>query len=77
MAISSVFTNNRSQAVRIPAEMKLPDHVKRVHLRAVGSDRIISPIDKTWDSFFLGEATVSEDFMTERADQYQPERESF
>lgn len=75
MTISSVFTNNRSQAVRIPAEMKLPDHVKRVHLRAVGAERIISPIDKAWDSFFLGESKVSDDFMSERADQNQADRE--
>jgi len=29
MAISTVFTNNRTQAVRLPAEMRLPDDIKR------------------------------------------------
>ena len=76
MTIASVFTNNRSQAVRMPADLRLPDGVKRVQVRALGSDRIISPVDHTWDSFFLNGPKVSEDFMVERARQVQSERES-
>ena len=76
MTIASVFTNNRSQAVRMPADLRLPDGVKRVQVRALGSDRIISPVDHTWDSFFLNGPKVSEDFMVERAEQVQSERES-
>ena len=77
MTITSVFTNNRSQAVRLPAELRLPEGVKRVQVRALGSDRIISPVDQTWDSFFMNSTEVSEDFMVERASQAQSERESF
>ena len=29
IAIATVFTSNRSQAVRLPAEARLPDEVKR------------------------------------------------
>lgn len=76
MTIASVFTNNRSQAVRMPADLRLPDGVKRVQVRALGSDRIISPVDHTWDSFFLNGPKASEDFMDERAGQVQSERES-
>lgn len=76
MTIASVFTNNRSQAVRMPADLRLPDGVKRVQVRALGSDRIISPVDHTWDSFFLNGPKASEDFMFERAGQVQSERES-
>jgi antitoxin VapB len=76
MTIASVFTNNRSQAVRMPADLRLPDGVKRVQVRALGSDRIISPLDQTWDSFFLNGPKASEDFMVERAGQVQSERES-
>jgi len=76
MTITSVFTNNRSQAVRLPAELRLPEGVKRVQVRALGSDRIISPVDQTWDSFFMNSTEVSEDFMVERASQAQSERES-
>ena len=76
MSISTVFINNRTQAVRIPAEVRLPEHVKQVTVRAIGKERIIAPLESTWDSFFLSPATVSEDFMAERASQTQAERES-
>ncbi|WP_298236046.1 type II toxin-antitoxin system VapB family antitoxin [uncultured Azohydromonas sp.] len=77
MSISSVFTNNRSQAVRLPADVRLPEGVKKVQVRARGVDRIISPVGHTWDEFFLNGPRVSEDFMAERATQQQAEREVF
>ena len=76
MPIASVFINNRSQAVRMPADLRLPEGVKRVQVRALGSERIISPVDHTWDSFFLNGPEVSDDFMAVRAGQVQSERES-
>ncbi len=76
MAITSVFTNNRSQAVRLPAELRLPESVKKVNVRARGHDRIISPVDNTWDSFFIDGPRASEDFLAERASQQQADRDS-
>ena len=76
MAISTVFTNNRTQAVRLPAEVRLPEGVKRVNVRAIGNERIIAPVDNTWDSFFMGGLQASDDFMNERASQDQGEREA-
>ena len=76
MSTSTVFTNNRSQAVRLPADMRFPDSVKKVEVRVVGLERIIAPAESAWDSFCLREQTVSNDFMTERADQLQSERDS-
>ena len=73
----SVFVNNRTQAVRLPAETRFREDVKKVTVRVVGRDRVISPIENTWDSFFLAKERVSDDFMTERATQDQPERERF
>jgi antitoxin VapB len=75
MTTSTVFTNNRSQAVRLAAEMRFPDSVKKVDVRVVGLERIIAPAESAWDSFFLGGQTVSDDFMSERADQHQSERD--
>lgn len=77
MSITSVFTNNRSQAVRLPADVRLPEGVKKVQVRARGVDRIISPVGHTWDEFFLNGPQPSEDFMAERAAQHQAERETF
>ncbi len=70
MPTGSIFVNNRTQAVRLPANTRFPDNVKQVSVRVVGKDRILSPVDSTWDSFFLSEEQVSEDFMAERACQY-------
>lgn len=52
MSTSTVFTNNRTQAVRL-AELRFPDHIRKVNVRAVGNERIIAPADQAWDSFFL------------------------
>ena len=76
MTTSTVFTNNRTQAVRLPAEVRLSDEVKQVNVRVVGSDRIISPLTETWDSFFKQTPSVSDDFMQERASQVQAGREA-
>ncbi|QWE05492.1 antitoxin [Polynucleobacter sp. JS-JIR-II-50] len=76
MTITTVFTNNRSQAVRMPAEARLPDEVKKVIVRIRGRERIITPIENTWDNFFLNGPAVSDDFMNERGIQKLVERES-
>jgi antitoxin VapB len=76
MNITTVFTHNRSQAVRLPAELRLPDGVKKVVVRARGADLIISPVGHTWDDFFQNGPQVSEDFMAARATQQQPERQA-
>ena len=77
MHIGSVFDNNRTQAVRLPADTRFPNDVKRVAVRVVGESRIIAPIHKTWDDFFDGtDEEVTDDFMDERASQEQGERDS-
>jgi antitoxin VapB len=76
MTTTTVFTNNRSQAIRLPAELRLPDNVKRVDVRARGCERIIAPVGQTWDSFFLDSAQVADDFMENRASQDQPDRDA-
>jgi antitoxin VapB len=76
MTISTVFDNNRTQAVRLPIDVRLPDGVHKVHVRVKGNERIITPVDQTWDSFFHDGPAVSDDFMTDRASQQQPERDA-
>jgi antitoxin VapB len=77
MTTTTVFTNNRTQAVRLPAELRLPDGIKQVNVRALGNERIIAPLTETWDSFFSVTAAVSADFMEARASQEQAAREAF
>ena len=77
MAVTRVFRSNRSQAVRIPADLRLPETVREVDVRAAGCERIISPVGHLWDSFFLEGPTVPDDFLLERASQSQADREVF
>ena len=76
MSIGTVFVNNRTQAVRLPLDVRLPEGVQKVEIRVKGKERIIAPLGHSWDSFFLGGPTVSDDFLPERATQLQPERET-
>ena len=77
MVASTLFTNNRTQAVRLPAELRLPNDIKRVDVRARGNERIIAPINHSWDSFFNEGPQATSDFMAERASQNQTPREIF
>ena len=76
MSIGTVFVNNRTQAVRLPLDVRLPEGVQKVDIRVKGKERIIAPIGQTWDSFFLDGSAVSDDFLPARATQHQPEREA-
>lgn len=75
MSIGTVFINNRTQAVRLPLDVRLPEGVHKVVIRAKGNERIIAPLGQSWDSFFLGGPSVSDDFLPERANQQQAARE--
>ncbi len=77
MATGSIFVNNRTQAVRLPVETRFPEGVKKVIVRVFGKDRVLSPVESSWDSFFLSKEKVTDDFMTERASQEQQDREAF
>jgi antitoxin VapB len=77
MDTGTVFKNNRTQAVRLPAGSRFPENVKKVVVRTIGKDRVLSPVEHTWDSFFLSKDGVTDDFMQERASQEQTEREPF
>ena len=48
----------------------------QVTVRALGKERIIAPLQSSWDSFFMGDLQATDDFMTTRATQTQAERES-
>lgn len=76
MTRSTVFTNNRSQAVRLPKAVALPEHVRQVEIVKIGRSRLISPAGHSWDEFF-DDAPASDDFMSARAQPTTQERDSF
>lgn len=69
MERGGVFKSNRSQAVRMPKAVALPESVKQVDIIPVGRGRLIVPAGQSWDSWFGGEG-VTDDFMVDRG---QPE----
>ncbi|CAM3943594.1 type II toxin-antitoxin system VapB family antitoxin [Vreelandella rituensis] len=75
MEQGAVFKSNRSQAVRLPKALALPDGVKRVDIVAIGRVRIITPAGEAWDSWFDGEG-VTADFMPMREQPTAQEREA-
>ncbi|MDZ7750194.1 MAG: type II toxin-antitoxin system VapB family antitoxin [Gammaproteobacteria bacterium] len=77
MIKTKVFENNKTQAIRLPVPVRFSASVKQVTIRTVGPDRVISPVEQSWDSFFLSpENTVTEDFLPERAEQIETPKES-
>ncbi|WP_067708933.1 MULTISPECIES: type II toxin-antitoxin system VapB family antitoxin [unclassified Erwinia] len=73
---TTVFLTNRSQAVRLPKTVALPDDIKHVDVVAIGRTRIITPVGESWDTWFEGES-VTADFMSSREQPGSQERESF
>lgn len=71
----AIFQSNRSQAIRLPKAVALPEDVKRVDVVAIGRVRIITPVGEAWDSWFDGPG-VSDDFMAEREQPAAQEREA-
>ncbi|MBN3063643.1 antitoxin [Pectobacterium aquaticum] len=76
MEKTTVFKSNRSQAVRLPKAVALPDDVKQVDIVAIGRTRIITPAGDSWDSWFEGES-VTPDFMITREQPDEQVREDF
>ncbi|MCC4308915.1 antitoxin [Alcanivorax marinus] len=76
MEKTTVFKSNRTQAVRLPKAVAFPEDVRQVDIIAVGRARIIVPAGEAWDSWFDGPA-VSADFMSDREQPGEQEREGF
>ena len=76
MEQTTIFMSNRSQAVRLPKAVAMPGDVKRVEVIAIGRTRVITPVGESWDSWFDGDSVTS-DFMDDRNQAFDQERESF
>ncbi|HEV7372851.1 type II toxin-antitoxin system VapB family antitoxin [Arenibaculum sp.] len=77
MTRSTVFTSNRTQAVRLPKAVAFPEDVRQVDILKIGRSRVIVPQGKRWDDLFLNGPRVSEDFMSGREQPAAEDRESF
>jgi antitoxin VapB len=75
MTRSTVFTSNRSQAVRLPKAVAFPPDVHQVEIVKVGHSRVITPVGKRWDDLFRNGPRATNDFMSERHQPAAEERE--
>ena len=75
MTSSTIFTSNRSQAVRLPKAVAFPENVHQVDILKIGRSRLIVPKGGRWDDLFQSGPRASEDFMTERKQPEAEERE--
>jgi len=73
---AAVFKSNKSQAIRLPKAVALPDDVTRVEVVVLGRSRLITPAGESWQSWFDG-PSVTADFMQEREQPAGQEREAF
>lgn len=74
IAHTKIFTSNRSQAVRLPKDVALPEAIKEVDIVAIGNQRLITPAGGGWDAWFDGPAATA-DFMAEREQPAPQSRE--
>ncbi len=52
------------QFVNLSGKARISGSVAKVSIRTQGHARIISPVQNTWDEFFLNGSKVSDDFMS-------------
>jgi antitoxin VapB len=64
MDTARIFTNGRSQAVRLPKEYRFDDD--EVYIAKVDDMVILYPRRKGWDLLARGIERFTEDFMSER-----------
>ena len=76
MTRTTLFTSNRTQAVRLPKAVAFPDEVREVEILKLGNSRLIVPAGRRWDDFFEHGPRVSADFMTDRNQPPPQERET-
>ena len=73
MTEAKIFMNGQSQAVRLPKEFRFEG--RSVSIQKIGDSVVLSPIQNSWDSFFEAAADFSDDFMTDREQGAQIDRE--
>jgi len=70
---AKLFTNGRSQAVRLPAEFRFSG--REVFIERQGEAVILRPKPEGWDDFFARASQVPADYLAGRVDPAPEERE--
>ncbi|MBA2408379.1 MAG: AbrB/MazE/SpoVT family DNA-binding domain-containing protein [Gammaproteobacteria bacterium] len=78
--VAKLFTNGRSQAVRLPAAYRFDSREVYIRRDPETGDVILSRKPENWDDFFaaLRDAEVPDDFLSEQErNQSAPDRDPF
>lgn len=75
MNTAKLFQNGKSQAVRLPKEFRFEG--EEVYIKKFGNATILLSKERSWDSFFESLNEFTDDFMTERNQPKQQQRDSF
>jgi len=70
-----IKNNNGTQAIRIPKKMRINDD--KVYLKQVGNTLYIIPFHSPWQNMIESTDSFTSDFMDERCQPVQQQRESF
>ncbi len=76
---AKLFLNGRSQAVRLPADLRFEGREVFIRRDEITGDVILSRHPESWDSFFKirREANVPDDFMADRQNEVPQKRDLF
>jgi antitoxin VapB len=77
--IAKLFLNGRSQAVRLPADLRFEGSQVYIRRDEVTGDVILSRRPESWQDFFAlaKAASVPRDFLSDRKDAPPQERDLF
>jgi antitoxin VapB len=73
--IAKLFKNGQSQAVRLPKEFRFKGD--SVFIQHLGNCVVLVPRQDPWATMFAATKLFTDDFMVEREQGSQSERESF
>jgi antitoxin VapB len=76
---AKLFLNGRSQAVRLPADLRFEGNEVFVRQDLATGDVILSRRPDSWDKFFelRRQASIPEEFMADRRDNAPQKRDLF
>lgn len=76
MTRTTLFLNNRTQAVRLPKAAAFPDGVHAVDVRVVGAARILTPVGTGWNQWAENGTRATADFCGDREQPLPQERDA-
>jgi antitoxin VapB len=74
MQTAKLFTNGRSQAVRLPKELRFSGD--EVFIKKIGKMVVLLPKDDPWSSLIKSLDQFTDDFMSDRDQPPQDSREN-